>query len=100
MRALGATAHFRTDIGSEWRSEGFKGGYCWFLGRFNEWQEFVAAIDECLAENQCSLIELEDQREFENLSDFEDPTARELFNNLADYPLQYRNWHLYKNDDA
>ena len=100
MKALGAIAHFRTDIGSKWRSEGSKGGYCWFLGRFDEWEKFYAAIDECLLENGCSLVEFADQREFDDRSDIEDDEALELFDRLADYPLQYRNWHLYENDDA
>ena len=100
MVDFAALLHVRTAPGSESRKKGFKGGYGWFLGRFDSWEAFLNRLASHLEEVGYQIIEVDDSFEITGPGDLNAGEQQELFELLDAFPLQYRTLHLYRNDDA
>lgn len=100
MTDFAAKVHFRIASQSSARSEGFVGGYGWFLGRFETWKEFEARLREHLIGLEYEYLECETLIEIETVEDLNEGEQRELYAALSAFPIQYRSIHLYQRDDA
>jgi hypothetical protein len=95
-----AKLHFRTSPESQARRDGFAGGYGWFLGRFPDLQTFQDELTTHLRKLGYLVVEVEKSMEIGGRADLNPGEQRELFEELSQFPIQYRTLHLYKSDDA
>jgi hypothetical protein len=88
--------HFRAAPGSQAQSEGFAGGYGWFLGRFADLAAFHRELPLHLAGMGYSLVEAEVSLEIKGSEDLSPGEQQALYKNLSSFPLQYRTLHVYR----
>ena len=100
MTDFAANVHFRTLAGGVARTDGFRGGYGWFLGRFPDWQSFEFALRAELATLGYEFHECDQLIEIQSPEDLNAGEQQDLLVALDEYPLQYRTIHLYREDDA
>ena len=99
MTDFAVMVHLRVLPGSKAEADGFCGGYVWILGRYPSELDFREQVARHLDELGYVAVELADILVVVNASELNDELAP-LYDHLDLYPLQYRNFQMYRNDDA